>query len=219
MEEVMKRGQFFLIALLLLALAMFVMFSFFRTTDTAAVTMFKKSSFIDIKNIQNAISDKNTWLNESDWWNASWAYRIEVRNTDAQTPAEINISIPAGHISDCDKEIRVVNASGLVESNVSSVAPPCNITFNTCAGCDYFIYYGNPDAVAPTRTVANSGTLIYPTIITEGVGDLCEHFEYIYPIQGIDIECDVINSYNNGQKANYSINFTSTDLQFKGYIG
>lgn len=219
MGEIMKRGQFFLIALLLLALSMFVLFSFFRTTDTASVTMFKKSSFIDIKNIQNAIGEKNTWMNESAWWNASWAYRKSIVGTSKQALAEVNISIPSDHISNCDKEIRVVNASGIVDSNVSSSTYPCNITFQTCSSCNYFIYYGNPDAVAPTRTVANSGTLIYPTIITEGVGDLCEHFEYIYPIQGIELECNVVNSYNNGQKANYSINFTSTDLQFEGYIG
>jgi hypothetical protein len=181
MEKIMKKGQFFLIALLLLALSMFVLFSFFRTTDTSSVTLFTKSNFIELKNIQNAIVEKNTWLEDTDWWNASWAYRIEVRNTDQQALAEVNVSIPSDHISDCDKEIRVVNASGLVESNVSSISPPCNITFMTCAGCNYFIYYGNPS------------------------------------LQGIELECAVVNSYN--QKANYSINFTSPDLQFKGYIG
>ena len=218
MAKIMKRGQFFLIALLLLALSMFVLFSFFRTTDTASVTLFRKSSFIELKNIQSSIMRKNDWLADN-WWNTSWAYRKRAINTNQQALAEINISIPSNHISNCDNEIRVVNSSGLVDSNVSSINPPCNITFETCSNCDYEIYYGNPNAVAPARTADNSGNVISPTISKEEVSNLCEHFEYIYPIQGIDLECDIESVFASYKRAKYSINFTSTDLKFEGYIG
>ncbi len=117
MGEIMKskKSQFFMVAIMLLALSMFVLFSFFRTTDTAAVTLFTKSSYLDFKNIQNSIQDRNTW------------------------------------------------------------------------------------------SVANAQQ-----------SDLCPHLKSVYSQQGIGLACAIVNY--NGFRGNYSINFTSNDLEFEGYI-
>ncbi len=220
-EIIIRKGQFFLVALLLLALSMFILFSFFRTTDTASVTLFTKSSFIEFKNIQNAITEKNKWLDDNDWWNASWMYRMHMSGVSAASPAVIDIPFPSGHIDYCN-ETRIINYTGNgqpVLYNVSAQTPPCSFYIYTNNRFSlFYIYYGNIKEIKPPLLTDKTGAVMVPTFGKEEISNLCEHLEYVYPIQGIHLECNISNAFSNNQKINYSVNFTSLNLQFKGYI-
>lgn len=221
MAKVVK-AQFFLVTLLLLALSMFVLFSFFRTTDISSVTLFTTSEYTDFKNIHNAIIKKNTWMAENDWWNASWPYRKTMTAVGAGAPVEILITFPEEHMSYCN-ETRIINdsdTSTYVIYNTSGTPPTCSYYFNANVVDTFKVYYGNGTDRKPTLNNLKTGVAGIAFIMgREETSNLCEHFEYVYSKQGVDLECDIENTFANNQKGNYSINFTSLDLEFRGYIG
>ena len=119
-------------------------------------------------------------------------------------------------------ETRIINdsdTSTYVVYNASGTEPTCTFYFNTNGAETFKVYYGNSEERKPTMNTLKTGTAEAVTLGDEEVANLCDHFERIYPLQGIDLECAVENTFASDQRSNYSVNFTSQDLEFKGYIG
>jgi hypothetical protein len=52
-----KQGQFFIISIVLLAIAMFLLMTYFLTIDESSAIMFESNSRIEMDNIKNAVND------------------------------------------------------------------------------------------------------------------------------------------------------------------
>lgn len=217
----MKKAQFFIVALVLLAFSFFAVFGYLRSIDSSSVALFEHSSSFDLRNIHHAVDERNDWLEtsaSSAWWNLNWAHRKDVTiNNLGTNPAEIDMKIASGRISSCVNELVVVNSTGGTESvSVTQGNQPCNLSFDAKNGETYYIYYGNLNAAQNNPTPASGNIDSTYTLGAEQDSQVCTHLEYIYQLEGKFLQCAAANVNNN--RINYSINFSAPDLEFKGYI-
>ena len=61
-----KKAQFFVISIVLVALAFFAIFLFFQASEQTSVTLFQPSSSLDLQNTINSVQQRNTWV--QDYW-------------------------------------------------------------------------------------------------------------------------------------------------------
>ncbi len=236
----MKRAQFFLVALVLVLLSMFYIYTFVRSADLSSVVLFERTSALDMQNIVDSIKSRNERYSAlmPVWWNSSWQYRkaVTITTTVPSPPEtrtiEFDPLVPASRLltGDCSKELRLTNASfplNELDSNVSATTTPgCNITRTevlNCGGADctmvlnYYVYYGYASAQTPSyrNTVQGTETAV-PLGPEETREALCNHFEDIYPKAGVQIDCKIANFAGN--KTNVSLYFGSPYLKFNGSI-
>jgi hypothetical protein len=111
----------------------------------------------------------------SDWWNHSWAHRRAVTVTEAAGLARTNETVDLLVSSDtftgltsCANELRVADQARnelpvqIYAEQVNGGVRTCHLLFQAMVGANasrtYYVYYGNPTAVAPTYTTDLSVT-------------------------------------------------------------
>jgi len=209
----MKKGQFMLIAVILVAISFSIIFTYVRSADTSAVIFFEPNSRADFINLQNSVTTRNSWL-DSYWFDLNWQNRSTI--SVGAGLVQVDPQIPAGY--DCFKEVRVTDSNNNeIPSDVTNTTP-CNVEFGASAGT-YQVYWNNPSAIAPfyrgvVPLVAPTGALIRKEGAPTNL--LCPHLINAY--KGLaDINCAVQNIYSNNQ-INYSVNFQSLDVSFEGFL-
>lgn len=213
------RAQFFIMSIVLLTLALVVLFANFVTIGEISARSFAHHSSSEFQNVLKAIEDHNTYLSQN-WFNLTFNKRklLIIQDIPIGNPVQVDVGFNTPEdISDCAKEIRVVNDSGEVTSHVTSELPPCEIVFDAIIG-SYYVYYDNPQADIPSyRIIGQTGNP--PTCSVgdiEQLQDLCEHFKYIYPIRGIYFNCST--TLLDDKKFKYYIHFKAPDFEFLGNV-
>jgi hypothetical protein len=118
-------------------------------------------------------NESGTWQDfdwpVSDWWNHSWAHRRAVTVTEAAGLARTNETVDLLISSDtfsgltsCVNELRVADQARnelpvqVYDEQVNGGVRTCHLLFQATVGANasrtYYVYYGNPTAVAPTYT-------------------------------------------------------------------
>ncbi len=225
-----KHGQFWLMAIVLVYLAIVTMFFYVRSADRSGVSLFEPNLDLEFQNLVNAINVRNNWLRGTgnDWYDLAWQYRRRIEATQTGSPAEIPTGIEAGKVSNCIEDLRVVNLTNSeIHANVSATAAPgCNITIGVSAApFTFYVYYGNPSASTPSYRAgaAQQGTEVTATLGSEievPTRGLCAHFNSIYPRLGMQLNCSLANvtcTYPRTQ-ANISIQLQSTGFKFNGTV-
>jgi len=212
----MKKGQFMLIAVILVAISFSIIFTYVRSADTSAVIFFEPNSRADFINLQNSVTTRNSWL-DSYWFDLNWQNRSTFLISGSGV-IQVDPQIPAG--KDCFNEVRVADSgNNEIPSDVTAMTAPCNVEFAASSGT-YQIYWNNPSATAPlyrgppVPLVAPTGALIRKEGTPTNL--LCPHIINAY--KGLaDINCAVQNIYSNNQ-INYSVQFRSLDVSFEGSL-
>ncbi|MFH0868824.1 MAG: hypothetical protein V1839_01205 [archaeon] len=217
-----SRGQFMIVTIVLIGLAFFTMFLLVRTADRNAVVMFEQpEAAANFENLQNAIIHRNSWMQDY-WWNLNWENRAAINITEgAENPVMVNAGIPGG--TNCNGEVRVVNSTGAeLKSNVNSEQSPCNVIFTADTTGIYYVYWNNPEAVAPSYRVEVQSEGNVPArynILGEvsPKSKFCPNFENISLAAEAQLDCGIQSIINN-KKVNYKIDYASTDFSFSGYL-
>ncbi len=214
----MKKGQFFIIGVILLAVSISVLVYNFMTVEKASIYLFEAGTDHDFRNIVTSITEKNDQIEGDGWWNTSWKIRKLVSiSAVAGNPTEINLSISSADIASCEKEIRVINSTGEIDSDVTADTG-CNVTFTIATG-NYYMYYNNSAASKPAyrNTVSGNEGATYSVAGREYIGELCTHLETIYLQKGIYLNCTESET-GDWSRLNYTIDFKSKEFEFYGYI-
>jgi hypothetical protein len=209
----MKKGQFMLIAVILVAISFSIIFTYVRSADTSAVIFFEPNSRADFINLQNSVTTRNSWL-DSYWFDLNWQNRSTI--SVGAGLVQVDPQITANY--DCFNETRVIdNNLNEIPSNVTANNAPCDVVFNSVGGT-YDIYWDNPSATAPSYRNIGTGTPAGTLIRKEGTPTnlLCPQLISAYK-NIADISCSVQNIYSNNQ-INYSIQFQSLDVSFEGFL-
>ncbi len=226
----MKRGQFWLMAIVLVYLAIVTMFFYVRSADRSSINLFEPNLDLEFQNLVNAINVRNNWLKSTgnDWYDLAWQYRRKIEITQNGTPAEIPTGIEAGKVGNCIADFRVVNLTNSeIQANVSATtAPGCNITIGvSTTPFTFYVYYGNPSASTPSyrQGTAQQGTEVTATLGSEmevPTRGLCTHLNSIYPRLGMQLNCSLANVTCPAPRtqANISIQLQSTGFKFNGTI-
>ncbi len=205
-----KKGQFFIISIVLLTLALFVVFAYIRSTDVASSTLFKRSSAQDITNIANAIKERNMWL--ADWWNLTCSGRKHINITGPlDDPVEVYVNLSGFNC--LNTKITTLGNSPIEAYNASST-PPCSFTFNAGGEREFYVYY-NCSVPFITTDMQGNETSAQIIKIEEPFYKLCPHLTKLYAERGISLNCSENPEVTS---LNYSIDFGSLDLKFKGQI-
>ncbi len=229
-----KRGQFWLMAIVLAYLAIVTMFFYVRSADRSGVNLFEPNLDLEFQNLVNAITMRNNWLRSTgnDWYDLAWQYRRRIIVPVVGGSVEVPTDIEAGKVSNCIADIRAtyLNNSEFYSNVSATSAPGCNLTMDVpYQPFVFYVYYGNPSAATPSyrNIVPQQGTeapiLLTPVgseveVPTRG---LCTHFNDFYPRLGMQLNCSLANvtcTYPRTQ-ANISIQLQSTGLKFNGTIG
>ena len=172
-----KSGQFFIIAIVLIYLAIISIFFYVRSSEETSVNFFVEDYSLDIDNIINAIQQRNKWMQGStiyDHWFLDPSFekrkRVSVTCNDGFVHGDPSlIKYPLNVLSgdttrNCSKEVRVVsvqdtggvnNAGGDVQSSVNSSTAPCTIYWNITCGSPlphtqhFYVYWDNKYTEAP----------------------------------------------------------------------
>ncbi len=211
-----KKGQFFIISIVLLVLSLVVLFATFTTIGEMSSRTFAHSSYDEFSNIINTIEKSNDEL-DANWWNTSYTKRRMFKTPGSvSNPAEFDVSLVAGKLTNCQKEVRVTDTSHSEITNieVTSDIPPCDlIMLSASTNTDYYVYYNST-----TSTVLKdigAGTSATPTLYDEISLNLCEHLEDIYPRRGIYLTC---SDNSDGDRITYTIDYKSNTFEFSGDI-
>ncbi|MEK6923514.1 MAG: hypothetical protein AABW84_02375 [Nanoarchaeota archaeon] len=170
-----KSGQFFIIAIVLIYLAIISIFFYVRSSEETSVNFFIEDRSLDMENIINAIHQRNNWMQGSTiyahWFlDPSFEKRklVSVTCNDGlhSNPSLIKypLNIWPNDTRNCSKEVRVVsvqntggvgNAGGDVQSSVNSSVPPCTVYWNITCGSPlphtqhFYLYWDNKYTEAP----------------------------------------------------------------------
>ncbi len=224
-----KKGQIFLITILVIALSFITIYSYIKPICFISVEDHYTSTQ-ELENAITSIKERNLWLDEY-WWNFSWDYRTQANITKTNgiiNPIEIQVTLPAAHISNCTKEIRITDLNNTeINSNISYDNPPtCNISFQasfTGNLSQYYIYYGYASATVPayrTSGLGNSENITTSYLAEEDFpNNLCSHLTDFYNKRFIKIICNnTIIEQDSKQYLNYSLYLKSQEIEFNGSI-
>jgi len=216
-----KQAQFFIVSIVLLALAFFVIFSFFISAEQSSIVMFEPSSSDDFENIANAISESNEWISSKSWWDLDWRYKKNFTISGGiSNPTELDASIPAAKVSDCAKELRLVNSAGVEVDSDMKTADNCILIFTASTG-EYWIYYNNSAVTQPAyRSAVASGTAPTFAVGSEqevNPSDLCSHLKDMHLKKSIYFNCTRTLATGNSTY-NYTIDFRANNFEFTGSV-
>jgi hypothetical protein len=152
------------------------------------------------------------------WWNTSWAYRRNLTISEPDSVARtwqqtiVNLTnLDAGNIENCTEEIRVldendneVNVRVVADEGDRASSPYCTIEFGVTISASgskiYTVYYGNPDATAPsyaTRYLNLTWIKSAVYFTTDDLGTPGDTSDYPSPVI-IDYDCDGDNDFVYG---------------------
>lgn len=211
-----------IVTIVLIGLAFFTVFLITRTVDRSSAVMFEPqhNSF---DNLKNAITTRNGWIGTY-WWNLAWENRIEISITmPAANPVEIDPQIPAG--INCDLEVRVIDSAGTeLQSNVNEIMSPCNVIFNAPAPGTgtFYIYYNNTAAERPAYrdVIPDTGNAPTYDIVAQDSSPklkFCGHMQDMAMATGERLDCGIQNIIGT-TRINYTINYTTLDFSFTGFL-
>ncbi|HIH14029.1 MAG TPA: hypothetical protein HA224_02125 [Nanoarchaeota archaeon] len=241
----MKKSQFFLIAMVVILISMFYIYTYIRSADQSSTLFFDRPATLDLQNMIDSVQLRNEryLAQKIPWWNYGWTYRNVISFTDTydnsgnpaeqavSKTAEFDLKIIWAHHSntDCSKELRLVDFSNAeVNSDVNSTTTPCSLltaiawTCPALTNCNrifkYYVYYGNASATTPAYRSTAQGTELSSSGGLEEADPrlLCTHFKAIYPKTGATVDCSLVSYVGN--KTNISIYYSSRSLKFNGSV-
>ena len=120
----MKKSQFFLIAMVVILISMFYIYTYIRSADQSSTLFFDRPATLDLQNMIDSVQLRNEryLAQKIPWWNYGWTYRNVISFTDTydnsgnpaeqavSKTAEFDLKIIWAHHSntDCSKELRLV---------------------------------------------------------------------------------------------------------------
>jgi len=213
-----KRAQFMLVAVVLIAISIFMVFTYIRSADTSGIIFFEPDSRGEFTGLQNSIHTRNAWLSDY-WFNLDWENRSTIEiSGPIVNPVEVDPSIPPG--SDCFDKVRVTDSSQTeISSDVTAPVAPCDVVFSASPGT-YYVYWNNPAAIAPGYRGISAGNPVTYLLISQDTNPsqlFCPHISKVYQKAGIDLNCAIQNFFSSNQ-INYAIEFHSLDLNFEGFL-
>jgi hypothetical protein len=228
-----RRGQFWLIAIVLAYLAIVTLFFYVRSADRSSVNLFEPNSDLDLQNMINAIKIRNTVLaGAEDWYDLSWQYRRRISVPITGGGVEVPTGIEAGKVTDCIVDIRAtyLNNSEFYSNVSATAAPGCNLTMGVpYQPFTFYVYYGNAGATIPNyrKSVPQQGVEAPIPITPVGsevevpTRNLCTHFNPLYPRLGMQLNCSLVNLTCSAPstRANISLVISANDLKYNGTIG
>ena len=229
MEQTMnKRGQFFIAALVVLAISMFLIFSYVQTTTSIESRSSHKSGSDEFLNLLNVIEERNE-KNAENWYDVNWQYRKKYVSGPISGPTCIEdpnlrwVSFNSnGHDdqSDCTKE--------LVATKIGAPSTPITIELDAPGDCTnvglpcldvdntvFYIYYGHP-TTNQGNSITSAGQPITPTVTEEQAYVNCTQIANEYNDLGHSLSCNVTKM--SSQTATYSVSFYSNDFKFYGNV-
>jgi hypothetical protein len=226
-----KKGQFFIISIVLLALALFILMAYFISVDEASTVMFEASSYTDFKDIRVACEGgSSTGGCSPTWKDANFAKRKNVTINAPAIPGYMLISWAGATEAQCKDETRMyLNNDGeaipLNYDMIGVAGGECAVIPTDAIAADqvYWLYYDNSGGAEDhtkqeSQPELNSYTLgseeAYATCNT-GVAytNMCPLLKQTYGGK-FQFNCTPIGT----GPYNYTILINSKDFYFSGNI-
>jgi len=218
-----KKGQFFIVTLVIVSFSFFLIFSYIQTTSSNEVRAFQRPADRDLLNVMNVIEEQNE-KNAIDWYDTNWKYRkryvvgsltcVGVKWNPHRFSFNSNGHDEQG---DCTKELVATNSSkpfSKIRLNVSGTS--CTTVSVNCSDAissTFYIYYGHP-TTNEGNLIENVGTSESATVTEQLAWVNCTQIENDYQLLGYSMNCSAIGKLS--QTVTYNISFYSQNLKFSG---
>jgi len=182
-----KKGQFLLLSIAVLIIAMYASFQYIYTSSETSSVLFQPSFSEDAFNLFRAINDRNDWI-EDGWYNFTmFQARRKIKNPISGDTHLFNVSL------NCT-DVVVINSTG---SKLNAIEiqgiDNCTINVSNVTEGDYIYYFfdrGVNFTEIANLTIGNESS---PWYYDSGslTSKLCSHVSVMYSEKQIQLECTV----------------------------
>lgn len=183
----MKKGQFLLLSIAILVIAMYSVFQYIYTGSETSNILFQPSFSEEAFNLFRAMDNRNEWIQE-EWYNfTDFQARRKIINPTSDTSL-FNISV------NCT-QVTVINISS--NSKLNTIKTPygltnCTVRVSNATDGDYIYYffYHDVEFDEVNITIGNESSPWF-YYADERRSKLCSHVREIYSEKQISVECSI----------------------------
>lgn len=226
-----RKGQFFVIALVLISVPFFLIFTFSQTTSSTEVSSAESTNDLEVINILNAVEEQKDAA-PSEWYDTDWKYRIGI-TVEAMSPGDCTgfavkeFTDAVDHFDPNKVEDTWCGDELIITTKASPTSPltktmgtptvPCDqmtgyvgVLCNTAAESvsEYYLYYGRDGGGGSWSGGAPRTAVAIESSYEEGLLLDCSHINTSY--SHVPVVCSVRDI--NAQQ--YNINYTSPSLKY-----